>query len=294
MYLLRLAFRPWRMAPLSQIFSSLAVGLLLLVSGFMLWLHRGLDPVLARLGSEQVITAYLDPSVEPESQEKLVDSVRIALGAAPAREIRLVRPDELLDSFKRHYPELARELESLGPEANSIVPRSVSVIGAFDDSVLERIKALPGIESADTSKQRNRAAVSAFTALKWVLNFLLAGLGVALLTGLIHLARSNAYLHRDSLSLLRLWGAGEWVLRAPGMISALIPGLLGGVVATLAWSGFGGRLILAVREISPSLQELPSTGLQFPWMLLAAGVGFGALSGALSAWASGWASRERS
>src|SRR6185503_10890780 len=98
----------------------------------------------------------------------------------------------------------------------SIIPRYVSISGMLEDSTLERVKSVSGVESAETSKDRYRHVVSAFTALKWVLNFLVAGIGLALLTGLIHLARTNAYLHRDSISLLRLWGASEWTLRAPG------------------------------------------------------------------------------
>jgi hypothetical protein len=46
MHLLRLALRPWRVAPGSQLISAGAVGLLLCLCGFLYWLQDGLGPVL--------------------------------------------------------------------------------------------------------------------------------------------------------------------------------------------------------------------------------------------------------
>jgi cell division protein FtsX len=87
MYLLKLAVRPWRLAPFSQVFSALAVAFLLVLVGFLFWMQEGLRPVLTRLQGEQVITAYLRAEVPEKEESKIVDQIRVAVGAAP--EVKL-------------------------------------------------------------------------------------------------------------------------------------------------------------------------------------------------------------
>ncbi len=83
MFLLRLAMRPWKIAPWSQIVSGLVMGFLVLLSGVVVWLESGLRPVVKRLQSEQVITAYiktdLDPSAEPAVFERAAETAGISL-----------------------------------------------------------------------------------------------------------------------------------------------------------------------------------------------------------------------
>src|SRR5262249_47235875 len=146
------------------------------------------------------------------------------------------------------FPELSRELEDLGTEMSVVVPRYVSISGILTDTegatadgerdprpVLERVRSVSGIESAESSKDRFKPVVGAFQALRWVARLLAYGLCLALLAGLIHLARMNSALHGESLSLLRLWGAGEWTLRIPSALSGLSVGALGGATAFVGW-----------------------------------------------------------
>lgn len=288
MAIVKLALRPWRQAPLSHIFSSAAVGFLLLLAGFLFWMQAGLRPVLARLQGEQVVTAYLDASVDPKDEEKIVDSIRGSLGAhAETSEVRFVPAHQFVENLKGAYPDLSRELEDLGPEMNSVVPRYVSVSGMLPDESLERIKSVPGIESADSSKDRYAHIVGAFLALRWVAKLLIVGVCLALMTGLIHLSRTNAYMHREALLILKLWGASASELRAPGMISGALVGLLGGAVAFASWLTAGQWLTLQVRSLSPLLREMPAASFGFAGALLLAGVLIGLFAGALGGVASG-------
>jgi cell division protein FtsX len=281
-FLLRLALRPWKLSPLSQIFSALAVGVLLLLGGFLTWMQSGLGPVLARLESEQVVTAYLDPSVEAKDEGRVVDSIRTALGAqASGVDIRFVTPEQFVGHLKGPYPELGRELEDLGSEMSAVVPRYVSVSGLLGEQSLRRIKGVQGIESAESSKDRYAPVLGAFKALRWVARLFVAGLAFALLIGLIHLARTNSYLHREAHAILKQWGADELLVRLPGMLSAMLVGLGGGVIALIGWLTAGAWLVRQLHGLSPMLVSLPQPSATFAVALLLSGLLVGMFAGAV-------------
>src|SRR5205823_6003404 len=145
--------------------------------------------------------------MEAKDQERVVDSIRLSLGAqAQGAQIKLVEARQFVSRIKGQYPDLARELDELGPEMETVIPRYVSVSGILSDGAVEKVKGVSGVDSVESSKDRNRRVLGAFLALKWLARMLGAGICLALLTGLIHLSRMNAYLHSDAISLLKLWG----------------------------------------------------------------------------------------
>jgi cell division protein FtsX len=276
MYLLKLALRPWRIALLSQVFSALAVGFLILLAGFLFWMERSLRPVVNRLQSEQVITAYLDSTVEAKDEEKIFDSIKVALGsqAARANELKLVPAQQFIQELREHYADLSNELVNIGEDMNSMIPRYVGTV--------DQVRAVPGVEAAETSVDRYKHIVGAFSALRWVAKLLAAGLCLALFTGLIHLSRMNAYLHKDALSLLRFWGAGGWILRVPAVLSSFGVGFLGGVLAFGGWVTGGLWLAKHLHTLSPILKDMPLPSVQMGLMLLVAGSVIGLLAGTLA------------
>ena len=300
MYLLKLALRPWRTAPYSQFFSALAVSVLLLLAGLLFWMERGLQPVLARLQGEQVVTAYVDPSVAAKDESKLLDTIRVALGAhaeeadplaaaarlrEPATElvnVQWVSNQKFVEGLKEHYPELGQELENLGDETQMIVPRYVSAAGLLPIDAVERLKEIPGVESVESSKDRFLQIIGAFLTLRWVARLFSIGLCLALITGLIHLARMNASLHHEALALLRLWGAGPWTTRWPAVLSGLWVGLLGGALAASAWLSSGKWLALQVKALSPLLKAMPLPSVATAPAMLMTGAALGLLAGLVS------------
>ncbi len=280
MLLLKVALRPWRLAPYSQFFSAFAVAFLLLLAGLLFWIQQGLNPVLARLEQEQVITAYVNTSVPQTDESKIVDQIQVALGAHAERvDLKLVQAEQFVEQIKQTYPDLGRELEELGPETSAIVPRYVSISGLMIDSALDKIRAIPGIESADSSRDRNRSVIGAFVTLRWVAKVLSAGLCLALLTGLIHLARTNSYIHRDAVSLLRLLGSDGFQLQLPGILSGVCVGALGGVLALAGWLSAGLWLSTQVKHLSPVLRSMPAANPLHGMVLLILGVTIGLMAG---------------
>jgi len=63
MFLLKLSMRSWKIAPWSQFLSSLVVGFLLLLLGFLFFLQKSLTSVVSRLERQQVLFVYIKNTV---------------------------------------------------------------------------------------------------------------------------------------------------------------------------------------------------------------------------------------
>ena len=288
MFLLKLSLRPWRLAKISQFSSALVVGLLLSMVGVFSWIHSGLTPLLEQLQSDEVILAYLTPSGDSQSVEqddqKLVDSIRVSLGAQAQRvEIQHVNGDQFLEKLKVAYPDLVREIADLGPEAKAVVPRYISISGTFAAGgaaqVMDRIKAINGVDSVISSQQRFEQVVGAFRALRTFIRVLMIGLGIALFTGLIHLAKTNAFLHRESVAVLRQWGASEVLMRLPSVLSGFWVGAMGGAMAATGWLLVRTWMGLRIRNLSPMMSQFPQAPISTAGFLLLAGMILGMLAG---------------
>lgn len=287
--MLKLAMRPFRLTPWSQLSSALTAVVLLVLSGFLFWLEQGLAPVIRHLQKEQVITAYLSPQLEKTAESRLVDSIKTSLGSSA--EVRRVGSQEFIAAVKPHYPELSRELESLGEEANHLIPRYVSISGVFEDQTVQAIRGMFGVESIETSKDRYQNIVGAFQALRWVSRLMIAGLGLALLTGLVHLVRTNRSVQVEAMTLLRLWGANEWMIRLPSILSACWVGVLGGVVSGVIWHFFGAQIAAQIKSLSPMLGAMPLPHFYTEWLLGFFGTFLGLISGILASGATGNSTR---
>ena len=276
MYLLKLALRPFHFAPMSQIFSAFAAGFLLLLVGFLLWMHQSLKPLVARLQNEQVVTVYLTTKSNEEDRKILNE---LKGWVQPSVQVKLILPSQFLSQMKGTYPDLAQELESLGNDAQQLIPHYVTLTGVVPDLVVEKIKGTPGVEQVENSKDRYRFIVGAFSTLRWIARLVVLAICVALLSGLVNLARMNGHLHRDALTVLKQWGAGSGLLAVPGILSGLLVGLMGGTAAFLTWIVFGGWLTLHVRSLSVFLKTLSQPHPQLALILLFLGILLGGLAG---------------
>lgn len=281
MYVLKLSLKPWKINPFNQFLTSLSVGFLLFSCGMLFWIERGLRPVLHRIKSEQVITAYLNPSLEKAGEDKLVDTVKTLIGSRPA-EIEFVNTEEFLNRLKEPYPDLSQEIEKLGADKEKLLPRYLSVSGILPTSIFEKIRTTPGIDSAESSANRYPHVFSAFQALRRMTQLLMAGLCLALFILLIQLARLNANVQHDSLSLLRLMGAKFFSQRLPSLLSGLWSGLLGGILASTAWILSSSLLADRFQTLSPWLKQIPPPPMEIGIALLLFGILFGLFAGAFA------------
>lgn len=281
MYLLRLSMRPWRIALGSQVFTVAAMGFLLMLGGALQWLQASLGPVIQTLSREQVVTLYLEPSVAAGEEPGVVSQVQDALSdqIRLGGKVRYTGTAEFLAGLKTKYPQLSSEVESLGSDMAYVVPRSISVTAELDDVALERLRKVSGIESLEASRDRYLPVYNSLVVLQWVIRMLLVGLVLALLTGLVHLARMNAFLHRDAVDLLRLWGAGEGTVQVPSLMSGLGVGVLGGALAWLIWGTLGLWIAAQLRSLTPLLENAKVPNLAMGIGFVISGACLGVFSG---------------
>ncbi len=283
MYVLKLALRPWKLAPWSQFSTSVALSGLVLMLGFLYWFQQGMLTVIQELKGEQVLTAYIDPSIEGKDVNGVVDQIRstAASHSQQNREPQVEYVDEIkfVSQLRKHYPELSQELQQLESEQSAVVPRYVSVTGFLEETALEAVQRVKGVESAESSKDRYRQILGAFQVLKWITRLLQIGLAIALFTALIQLSRMNSALQGEAYSLLRLLGASEGSLRMPGLLCGLLVGVLGGVIALVSWSELAAPLADHVRGLSPLLRGIPAPGFQFGLVMALISTALGAICG---------------
>lgn len=260
MFLLKLGFRPWRRSFFSQIFAAFAGGVILFLAATMIWGQFAIQPVISKIRNEQVLTAYLDPSVDKKQEDKLVDTVRETLGSQRVQDLKFVDSktflEDLKDQFKNIAPGLSEELMGLGNELEMVVPRYISVSGRFEPDTQDKLKAIVGIQTVDSSYSRSLPVVGAFSGLRWGMLIFAFGLILASLIGWIHLSRSNAHFLRDLGPFLRLWGAGAWAARVPQLISGGTVGFVSGGVAFTAWMFATIEAVGLLKKISPVLSAM--------------------------------------
>lgn len=281
----KIALRAWRRAPISQSLSAMAVGFLLFLVGFLMWLHYALGPVLTRLKTEQVITAYVSPEVSEREADQLIDSIKTSLGSSVLEnaKIEFTNSEGFLEKARESYPELISQLVELGNEIQFLIPKYISISGVLPQSTVEEVRKLKGIESVESSSHRFRYMITALSTLQRVTQVLMIGLCFSLLVGLIQLLRMNTQLQSDAISILRLWGAGGMILRIPGILANFFVGLAGGFTAFLTWKLFGSHLGSQIQSLSPLFKEMPLGMDRIGTILLILGAMAGVLSGCFGA-----------
>ena len=242
-------------------------------------MQQGLKSVVVRLQGEQVVTAYLDRAVPSSDEQKVTQEIKSALSSFRGLEIKSVDAAQFILSVRNQYPDLAKELEELGKETSQVIPRYVSISGILTDVALEKIKAIPGVENIESSKDRYHHIVGAFSALRWVARLLMIGIALALFTGLIQLSRMNAYLHKNTLTLLKFWGANTKTLASPGMLAGCLVGVLGGLIAWCGWLTVGTWLTQHIRSLSLMLKGMPQVHTKMELALFLLGGAIGMISG---------------
>jgi len=290
MYLIRLAIRPWRWAPLSQISGVLTVAFLLFLFGFLYWIQDSMAPVVNLLRTGEVLTAYLQPGLSEAEADQVADSISLSF-AAPGRpsqaDVDVVDAENFISEIQKVYPTLAGELLSLGSEMKDVVPRYITVSGILPVGTLEKIREVPGIDAVESSRHRFSQTLGAFRALQWVCRLLAAGVLLAMISSLIHLTRMNTWLHSETLSLFRLWGADSFHLLLPGALSGATSGLAGGAIAGLIWIVSHQWLAHQIQILSPVFNEMPMPTTLWGGILVMAGLLAGWIGGFLGALAAG-------
>jgi cell division protein FtsX len=268
--------------------ATLLLGLALLVC-----IELSMMSARGRLERENRLTIYISPAVPTSAESKLSDRIVQSLGAHAESSVtsKWVASSETLGFLKSEHPELYAEIRDLGSEGDALVPRVVHATASFEPSALSSavtmLRDIPGVESVETTESRAAALAPAVRGLQWLLRVLALGVASAWVLGWVALARAHSASLAGVIKPLRLWGAGVWAARAPGILAGAWVGLPSGVLAGAGYFLLARPVLQRIAGSSALFESTAIPGMSGVVALiltsLLAGVAAGALSGSAEA-----------
>lgn len=248
-FVVRAAARGLRTSPGSGAIAVLAMSLALVLAGAFGVAVSNVERVLARVGDELTISAYLDPAVAPAERALLAaDAARIP----GVRSVEVVSPQDALLRLPAEAG-VAAGLADLLDE--NPLPASLDVrllaegrSEAGVASVRDALSRLPGV--ADVTGGVDDIAGFA-RATVWLRSGALAVGAVLALATLVIVAgtvRLGLRERRDELAILALVGASPATIRLPFLLEGLAKGALAGALAL-------GLLALLYAAAGPSVNS---------------------------------------
>jgi len=292
MFLLKLALRPWKISPFSQLTSILSVSFLIYLGTLMSWLIVGMKPLVEQIKSEQMAVLYFNPNLQDQDRAKLTDEITVLVGAHA--ETYFVSAENFLTELKKTEPALVRQILDLGDTlfkttnessdaSTSMVPSYLSVSGRLNEDVVSQIKKKQGVLKVDLSSHRYQSVLGAFEAIETILKALLIGLLVALLSAAFHLAKHHQGFVSEARSLLQLMGAGEVKLLVPHFLSGAFIGIGASVLTGVFWFISAPMIHEYLQILFPLLKGIDVPRLQGTLIVCLGGVLFALFSGLLGA-----------
>ncbi len=282
MFALKLALRPWRLQPLSQILSFATLGVLFLLAGFFASLATAIPELRRGLEGDQIASVFLDPGSEPANLDSVRDQIRLSLGSSPVR-IAYVDADAFLATVQQNQPDLAKEVAALGNEKDWVTPRHFSIRGSIGEKLIDRLRAIPGVESVAYSARRFQPIVENLTAIAWLSRVLFSAIALAMLAVLILLGRLNSGIFAEAEHLVSQMGGSAWQARFPARLNPILLSSAAGLGAGLCFLKLSPWFAAKMVTLSPFFAGLGTTApLVSSPMLLALGLGVGLVAFFLS------------
>lgn len=255
MFSLKLALRPWRLQPLSQILTFTTLGVLMFLAGLFGWLARSIPHLSAQLEGDRVASVFLDPSAESASVDSVKDQIRVSLGSSAAK-VDYVSSERFLEILSERQPELAKEVAALGNEKDWIAPKHFSIRGAIDDRTVERLKAINGVESVSFSERRFRPIIENLAAMDWLCRLLFAASIFAMVAVLFLLGRINSTIFAEAEIVVTQMGGSDWQARLPSRLGPFLASLAAASVAGLLFWKIQPGVAHKIGMLSPFLRAL--------------------------------------
>ncbi|MBS1963842.1 MAG: hypothetical protein JST04_16650 [Bdellovibrionales bacterium] len=282
MFALRLALRPWRLQPLSQILSLATLGVLLLLAGFFASLATALPELRRGLEGDQVASVFLDPSAEPASLDSVRDQIRLSLGSS-AVSVEYVDADAFLAAVQTNQPDLAKEVAALGNEKDWVTPRHYSLRGTIGEKLVDRLRAIPGVESVAFSAHRFQPILENLSAIAWLSRVLFSAIVLAMVAVLILLGRLNSGIFSEAEGIVSQMGGSPWQARFPARLNPILLATGAGLLAGICFMRLSPWFAAKMAALSPFFAGLGTKApLLSPPLLLGLGLLVGAVAFVLS------------
>ncbi len=266
MFTLKLALRPWKLQPLSQILSFSTLSVLLLLAGFFASLAHSLPGVRRNLEGDQIASIFVDPAIEPGQLGAIRDQIRTSAGSA--LRVDYVDSNAFLEAMARDQPELAKEISTLGSEKEWIVPKHFSIRGTIGDPWIEKIRTIPGVESVAFSARRFKPIVENIAAMEWLSRVLFAAIVLTMVAVLALLGRLNASVFSEAETIVAQMGGATWEARLPSRLSPILLAVSAGGVASLLYLKLNPWFTSKMATLSPYFSGIERSAISAPMLFL--------------------------
>ena len=250
--------------------------------GCFLLVGSNLGEALGRWRSEARIVVYLRPdaseALRRQIERRISESDRV-------RSVRVVSATEARRRFRSAFPSLA---DVLGDGDESPLPASLEV--ALTDAAaggeevaawLRELAALPGVDLVDDDRDwldQLRSLTNGARVFGLAAGLILLAAATVTIASVIRLA---ALMYQDEISIMRMVGATEFLIRGPFYCEGFLQGAIGAGLATAGlWAGYSAA--------SPHIAELGVLGDVLMGRFLSPGqlallVGIGCFAGTFGA-----------
>ena len=238
-YFWRSAAQGVRHAPFVHFIAVVTIAIALFTAGLARGAWQLLDSLIASLGGQVELTAYLDQSAAAWRAEEVAQVLRQRSGL-PAR---VVPPEEALSRLKRQLGELGSALDGL-PENPLPLTVELSIppgrrTPAELRVLAEEARALPGVTAVDYGEEavRRLSAIAAAARAGGLLASLVVFIAtVVIVSATLQLA---IYSRRQEIEIQKLVGATDRFVKAPFLIEGALQGVLGALCALAGLWAFG-------------------------------------------------------
>ena len=222
--------------PMSSAITVITMALSLFMLAGLLLTLQNIDAVLSAAGTSLSLTAYVKNDADDGTVKELVRAVE---NHRRVRSAAFVSKSEALQNFRRDLGSRNAFLEGL--ELNNPLPSSIDIVLRPDD------EGLPGLERFAVWLRSQKIIDEVVYGSEWVdkmqgvmrvfrtASFLALLLAMAVVVFLIsNTIKLVIYSRRTEIGIMQLVGASERFIRIPFMISGVIQGILGSVLALVA------------------------------------------------------------
>lgn len=233
--------RGWK----ASLIAVLTIAVSLFVWGAFLVVGRNLGDAMERWRGEARLIVYLEPGVS-ESMRRRIEAWVVE--ARWVDSVRLVSPAEAGRRFQEVFPSLSDLMqgwkESPLPPSLEIAMRSEAGSDDGVESWLVQLAARPGVDLVDDDRDwlhQLESISEVGRTIGLIVGMILLGAATFTIASVIRLA---AFMYQDEISVMRLVGATEFLIRGPFYCEGLLQGGLGGLAAAgalyVSYAGLGG------------------------------------------------------
>ncbi|NLK99932.1 MAG: hypothetical protein GX271_04640 [Clostridiales bacterium] len=229
-YFIKESGRIIRLNLLSNIFSVIGTGLILLLLGIIVTGTSVGNRLVVMLNEEAEVNAYFSKELTSEEVEQLIEKITNLDGV---RALRIVDEDEAKASMQEILGEEAKILELFDDnpfEAFIEIRIDIEVM----NSVIEELRGVDGIEYVRDNQEILEKIKDITYALEILGYLMIAAVGITTVIILSHMIRQGIYNNKEQINTLKLLGSPGIFIGFPYILTGVFLTLLGGIIAVIA------------------------------------------------------------